>query len=57
LVNDSDERTNLADEPSQQTRITKLKAMMDEWFTRYVDPVRDGLRQDGTLQGQIKLVR
>jgi choline-sulfatase len=57
LVNDPDERRNLVDEPGQQARIAELKAMMDEWFARYVDPVRDGLRQDGTLHGQIELAR
>jgi choline-sulfatase len=57
LVNDPDERHNRVDEPNQQARITELKAMMDEWFARYVDPVRDGLRQDGWLHGQIELVR
>jgi arylsulfatase A-like enzyme len=57
LVNDPDERTNLVDEPGQQARIGELKAMMDEWFARYVDPVRDGLRQDGTLHGQTELAR
>jgi hypothetical protein len=31
--------------------------MMDEWFARYADPVRDGLRQDGTLHGQTQLAR
>jgi arylsulfatase A-like enzyme len=52
LVNDPDERRTLVDEPGQQARIAELKAMMDEWFARYVEPVRDGLRQDGTLHGQ-----
>ena len=55
MVDDPDERQNLVEEPSQQARIAELKAMMDEWFARYVDPVRDGLRQDGTLHGQIEL--
>jgi arylsulfatase A-like enzyme len=57
LVDDLDERRNLVDEPGQHTRIAELKAMMDEWFARYVDPVRDGLRQDGTLHGQTELAR
>ena len=57
LVNDPDERANLVDEPDQQQRIAELKAMMDEWFAQYVDPVRDGLRQDGTLHGQTALAR
>jgi arylsulfatase A-like enzyme len=57
LVEDPDERQNLVDEPGQQARIDELKAMMDEWFARYVDPVRDGLRQDGTIHGQTELAR
>jgi arylsulfatase A-like enzyme len=55
LVNDPDERQNLVDEPGQHARIAELKAMMDEWFALYVDPLRDGLRQDGTIHGQIEL--
>jgi arylsulfatase A-like enzyme len=57
LVDDPDERRNLVNEPNQQARIAELKAMMDEWFARYVDAVRDGLRQDGNLQGQVELAR
>jgi arylsulfatase A-like enzyme len=57
LIEDPDERQNLVDEPGQQVRIAELKAMMDEWFARYGDPVRDGLRQDGTLHGQTELAR
>jgi arylsulfatase A-like enzyme len=57
LVDDPDERRNLVDEPDQQERIAELKAMMDKWFARYVDPVRDGLRQDGALHGQTALAR
>ena len=57
LVDAPDERQNLVEEPGQQARIAELKAAMDEWFARYVDPVRDGLRQDGTLDGQVGLAR
>ena len=57
LVEDPDERQNLVNEPNQQARIAELKAMLDEWFARYVDPVRDGLRQDGTMHGQTQLAR
>jgi len=54
LVNDPDERRNLADEPGQRKRIRDMKAIMDEWFARYVNPRRDGLAQDGSLQGQVE---
>ena len=57
LVNDPDERRNLVDEPSQQSRIKELKALMDEWFAQYVIPERDGLRRDGTQHGQEDFVR
>ena len=57
LIDDPDERHNRVEELGQQARIAELKAMMDEWFARYVDPVRDGLRQDGTLHGQVELAR
>jgi arylsulfatase A-like enzyme len=57
LVNDPDERTNLAGDPDRQARIDELKQTMDAWFARYVDPIKDGLRQDGTLHGQIGLAR
>jgi arylsulfatase A-like enzyme len=57
MVEDLDERRNLVAEPDQQKRIRELKAMMDEWFARYVIPSKDGLREDGTAQGQTELVR
>jgi arylsulfatase A-like enzyme len=57
LLNDPKERANLAGEPGQQARIAELKSRMDAWFARYVDPVRDGLRQDGTIHGQVELAR
>ncbi len=57
LVNDPDERRNLADELGQRKRIAELRAMMDNWFARYVDPRRDGLLQDGTLTGQTRFFR
>ena len=57
LMNDPDERNNLADDPAQRDRIAELKAMMDEWFDRYVISERDGLRQEGVLSGQEKLAR
>lgn len=57
LANDPDERRNLVQEPGQQARIAELKQMMDAWFAQYVDPVKDGLRQDGTLDGQVERIR
>ena len=57
LVNDPDERANLVDDGGQVQRIAELKALMDEWFARYVIPERDGLRRDGDERGQTDLVR
>jgi len=56
LVNDPDERKNLAEDPSQVTRIHELKKRMEDWFTRYVNPKRDGLREDPFSEGQLKPV-
>jgi len=52
MVNDPDERNNLIDDPGQTERIGELRAMMDEWFERYVIPERDGLRRPGDERGQ-----
>ena len=54
LVSDPGERNNLADDPEQEGRIRELRARMDEWFARYVDPKRDGLILDGMAQGQYR---
>ena len=62
LVSDPDERLNLANDPEQEGRIRELRARMDEWFARYVDPKRDGLMldgqamQDGEAGGQSRLL-
>jgi arylsulfatase A-like enzyme len=49
LVNDPDERRNLAGEPDQQTRMSALHARMEAWFARYVLPERDGMREPDEL--------
>ena len=56
LVNDPEERQKLAGEASQATRIAELKSKLEEWFARYVDPARDGLREDGAARGQVRRV-
>lgn len=45
LVNDPDERENLVDVPSQQARVKELRGEMEEWFARYVEPEKDGLKE------------
>ncbi len=52
MLNDPEEARNLAGEPGQGARIKELKAIMDEWFARYLDPRLDGLAQDGNSRGQ-----
>ena len=54
LAIDPDERQNLAEDDAQTDRIEELHGMLDDWFTRYVDPRRDGLTQDGMSWGQRK---
>jgi arylsulfatase A-like enzyme len=56
LVNDPDECENLAGDPDQAVRIRELKAEMDEWFSHYVNPNRDGLRREGNERGQTDFV-
>lgn len=56
LVNDPDERVNRAGDPEQAARIRELKGLMDEWFARYVNPHRDGLREDGSAMGQTRFL-
>ena len=63
LVDDPDERANLASEPAHAQRVERMKAMMEGWFDRYVDPRRDGLsmdepvQADGIAHGQTRLMR
>jgi len=44
LVNDPDERVNLASDPAYTQRAWDLKAQMDEWFDQYVEADTDGLQ-------------
>jgi arylsulfatase A-like enzyme len=56
LVSDPCERENLVHIPARQAQIEALKAQLDAWFVRYVDPVRDGVREPVTGKGQLGLV-
>jgi len=56
LVDDPDERQNLVDEPTQTDRIAGLKARLEEWFARYVEPEKDGCKYDVTGKGQMRPV-
>jgi arylsulfatase A-like enzyme len=53
LTLDPDERTNLVDQPGAQEVRIAMKAQLDQWFARYVDPVFDGSKEPVTGFGQI----
>lgn len=58
LEADPGEEVNLAEskDPAVQERIAALKNRMEQWFVRYSDPDRDGVRQAVCGSGQIGLV-
>lgn len=43
LVNDPDERRNLADELGQTRRRRELQGLLEDWFARYTEPAHNGL--------------
>ena len=53
LLHDPDEMNNLANAPEQADRIISMRARLQDWFTRYADPARDGLFEDVTGSGQL----
>lgn len=55
LMTDPDEQRNLIDDPARQGQIQALKAQLDAWFVRYLDPARDGVREPVTGKGQLGL--
>jgi arylsulfatase A-like enzyme len=55
LVNDPDERTNLADDESKAALKERLKAQLDEWFCQWVDPRLDGTHEAVYGKGQLQL--
>ena len=61
LTNDPDERRNLSEDASQAGRKAELKSKLEEWFALYVNPARDGLKDDGTdppnYNGQIRFIQ
>ena len=56
LVNDPDERVNLAVDPEQRVRINELYARLEEWFERFVVQGRDGRDFAVTGKGQLRPV-
>ncbi len=55
LVEDVNEDHNLIDAPEQQQRITDLKAHLEAWFVRYVNPDLDGSKEPVSGKGQVDL--
>ncbi len=55
LVEDPGERTNRIQDPDLQAKIAEMKAEMDEFFLKYVDPDLDGARLGVTGKGQMTL--
>ncbi|MBD7969195.1 sulfatase-like hydrolase/transferase [Paenibacillus gallinarum] len=55
LVNDPNERNNLIDDPVTEQKRIRMKAHLESWFVRYVDPAMDGVREPVTGYGQVQL--
>ncbi len=57
LIDDPDERNNLIEKKEYKEIVEELKKKMDEWFSRYVIPSRDGLKENGSQMGQTHLIK
>lgn len=55
LVNDPGENSNLIDDPNQMNIIASMKAELEQWFVKYTDPAKDGIREPVTGAGQSDL--
>jgi len=55
LRNDPDERVNLIDDQSKASVRVEMKARLDAWFMRYVDPNLDGTHEAVYGKGQLCL--
>lgn len=55
LVNDPEERANLIDDRGRRAIVVTMKAMLEEWFFRYVDPGFDGTHEPVRGAGQYHL--
>jgi arylsulfatase A-like enzyme len=55
LIGDPGERTNLVDAPEHREVKEAMKAKLEEWYVRYVDPRVDGVREPVTGKGQMAL--
>jgi arylsulfatase A-like enzyme len=55
LVNDPGEQQNLIEDRAYQHLVRDLKAGLEEWFVRHVDPRLDGTHEAVTGKGQLGL--
>jgi choline-sulfatase len=55
LVNDAGEEVNLINAPAYQQRVVEMKAQLEAWFVRYVNPNLDGTKEPVAGKGQIDL--
>ncbi|GHH97828.1 sulfatase-like hydrolase/transferase [Neobacillus kokaensis] len=55
LVDDPNETINLINDPAANQQRTEMKAMLEQWFHRYVDPAKDGTHEAVTGSGQLNL--
>ncbi len=56
LGNDANETVNAIDDIAFRSIIRHMAKQLQEWFDRYVEPERDGSKQDVKGRGQIDLV-
>ena len=56
LGNDANETVNAIDDMAFRSIIRHMAKQLQEWFDRYVEPERDGSKQDVKGRGQIDLV-
>lgn len=52
LVNDPEERVNLVEDAGYLKTVREMRARLEEWFVRFSDPRRDGVRQPVSGKGQ-----
>ncbi len=53
LAHDPEESTNLAGDPTRAALMKELRARLDAWFERWVEPCYDGALQPVTGMGQL----
>ncbi|WP_409343164.1 sulfatase-like hydrolase/transferase [Paenibacillus sp. MBLB4367] len=53
LAGDPDEAANLIDAPEHRETREAMKAQLEQWFVRYVDPAVDGVREPVSGYGQL----